>query len=143
MRTFILVLATLCVVSCGNPGSGEGDPASPADASKAASRERGGTITVGGETWTIVPSISCSVYPGGIVNIAGHAAENPELEVVIDWGEPNQARIAESDSEPGWHAIRDTLEIRVDGSKVTGHATFSEFSGGTGKRAEGSFQVGC
>ena len=143
MRTFIGVLATICVVSCGNPGSGEGDSASPAAAGQATSRERGGTITVGAETWTIVPSISCSVYPGGIVNIAGHAAENPDLEVVIDWGGPDQARIAESDSGPGWHAIRDTLEIRVDGRKVTGHATFSEFVGVAGNRAEGSFEVDC
>ncbi len=105
--------------------------------------QKGGTLTVGDESWTIMPAIQCSVYPGNVVSIAGHAAGNPELEIVIDWGGPNQARIAESDSGPGWHAIRDTLKVEIDGKAVRGTATFSQFATGTGKTAAGSFEVNC
>lgn len=144
MRTIegAVILAVMGFAGCGGPGGGNGGSASPA-VSQSGGQERRGTITVGEESWTIVPSISCSVYPGGIVNIAGHAAENPELEIVIDWGGPNQARIAESDSGPGWHAIRDTLNVEVDGKAVRGSATFSEYFTGTGDQAEGSFEVNC
>lgn len=137
-----VILLVTGISGCGGPDGGNGGSTSPA-ASQSAAKERGGTIAVGEESWTIVPSISCSIYPGGIVNIAGHAAENPELEIVIDWGGPNQARIAESDSGPGWHAIRDTLNVEVDGNTVRGSATFSEYFTGTGDRAEGSFEVDC
>jgi hypothetical protein len=132
----------MSIAGCGGPDGGNGGSASPV-ASQSAGQQRGGTITVGEESWTIVPSISCSVYPGDVVHIAGHAEENAELEIVIDWGGPNQARIAESDSGPGWHAIRDTLAVQVDGKTVKGSATFSEYFGGAGERADGSFEVNC
>lgn len=136
------ILAVMSIAGCSGPDSDNGGSESTA-ASQSAGQQRGGTITVGEESWTIVPSISCSVYPNNVVHIAGHAAENTGLEIVIDWGGPNQARIAESDSGPGWHAIRDTLEVQVDGKTVKGSATFSEYFSGTGDRAEGSFEVNC
>jgi hypothetical protein len=120
-----------------------GGETTSASGSQAEAAKRGGTITVAGETWTLVPTISCLVYPGPVVNIAGHAEGQPELVIVIDWGGPNQARIAESDAGPGWHAIRDTLNVQVSGKHVTGTATFSEYFSGTGKRAEGSFDIRC
>lgn len=132
----------MSITGCSGPDTGNGGSTSQAT-SQSAGQQRGGTITVGKETWTIVPSISCSVYPGNVVHIAGHAAENTELEIVIDWGGPNHARVAESDSGPGWHAIRDTLDVEVDGNTVKGSATFSEFFGGSGDRADGSFDVNC
>ena len=133
------ILVALSLAGCGGPDSGSASPA----ASQSAGQQRGGTITVGEESWTIVPSISCSVYPGNIVNIAGHAAENKELEIVIDWGGPNQVRIAEHDSAPGWYAVRETLDVRVDGKTVKGSATFGEHFGGGGAQSEGSFEVNC
>ncbi len=136
------VLAVISIAGCSGPDTGNGGSTSPA-ASQSTGQQRSGTITVGEESWTIVPSISCSVYPGNVVNIAGHAAENSELEIVIDWGGPNHARIAESDSGPGWHAIRNTLDVQVDGKTVKGSATFSEYFGGAGEQAEGSFEVNC
>jgi hypothetical protein len=136
------VLLVMSITGCSGPDSGNGDSASSA-ASQSAGQQRGGIIIVGEEAWTIVPSISCSVYPGNVVHIAGHGENNTELEIVIDWGGPNQARIAESDAGPGWHAIRDTLDVQVDGKTVKGSATFSEYFGGAGDRAEGSFEVSC
>ena len=136
------VLLVMSIAGCSGPDSGNSDSASPA-ASQSAGQQRGGTITVGEESWTIVPSISCSIYPGNIVNIAGHAAENAEMEIVIDWGGPNQVTIAEHDSAAGWYADRETLVVQVDGKTVKGSATFGEHFGGRGEQAEGSFEVNC
>lgn len=138
-RSTLATLAILALAGCGDGGNGS----SEGSGAQASGDEPGGTFIVGDESWTVVPSLQCSIYPGNIVSIAGHAAENPDLEVVIDWGGPNGARIAESDSGPGWHAVRDTLTIEIDGSVVRGRATFSDNSFGTGERAEGSFEVRC
>lgn len=139
-RISIAVLMFAIVAGCGGEG---GSAATSTSGNQPAPAERGGTITVGDETWTFVPSTQCSVYPGPVVSIAGHAAEESALEVVIDWGGPNQARIAETDSGPGWHAMRDTLNVEVDGKRVKGSATFSEYFTGTGKQAEGTFDIQC
>jgi len=107
-------------------------------------KERGGTITVGDESWVIVLSTQCSVYPGDVVSIAGHAASDPELEIVIDYGGPNGARIGSDGGGSGsWHAVRETLEVEIDGKRVRGTATFSEFFGGGGESRPGSFDVQC
>lgn len=137
----LAALVLLALAGCGGAGNDSGS--SQGSGGQAGGGEPGGTFTVGDESWTVVPSMQCSIYPGNVVNIAGHAAENPDLEIVIDWGGPNGARIAESDSGPGWHAVRDTLTIEIDGPIVRGSATFSENSFGTGERAEGSFEVRC
>lgn len=143
MRTLIIAMLgmLLPMAGCGgdnggsSPGAGEGGP--PA-------ATKGGTITVGEETWTLVPAISCFIYPGGgEISIAGHAKENPELEISLDWGGSNSVYVAESDSARGWHAIRETLEVRLDGRRVTGSATFSEYWTGTGDQQQGSFDFQC
>ena len=104
--------------------------------------KRGGTFTVGKQTWTLVPSTQCSIYPGNVVSIAGHAEEDPSLEIIIDYGGPDGARIG-PDSVSGWQAMPETLIIEIDGRHVHGEATFSEFFGGRGDKAEGSFDVDC
>lgn len=142
MRPILMSVISVFAVLSGCGGENGGATTST-PGNQPAAVERGGTITVAGERWTFVPSISCSVYPGPVVNIAGHAAEEPSLEIVIDWGGPNQARIAETDSGPGWHAIRDTLNVEVNGKRVKGSATFSEYYTGTGKQGEGSFDIQC
>lgn len=145
IRTLIgtALLATIGIAGCDSSNNENETAAKSATASQTMDSEKGGTFTVGEETWTIAPSIQCSIYPGNIVNIAGHAAGDRELEIVIDWGGPNQARVAKSDGEQGWHAIRDTLQVEVDGRTVRGSATFSEYAGGAGETAEGTFEVKC
>lgn len=145
MRTLIgaAVLIAAGIAGCDPANTDTSGDTAAATADQTNGSPRGGTFTVGDESWAIVPATQCSVYPGNVVNIAGHAAGNPELEIIIDWGGPNQARVAESDSGPGWHAIRDTLKVEVNGKAVRGTATFSEYATGTGKTAEGSFEVNC
>lgn len=140
MIRILLIAVPLLAAGC---GGGESDLSDGASGVAQAADKRGGTLTVGEESWTFVPSIQCSVYPGPVVSIAGHAEGNPSLEIIIDYGGPNQARIAESDSGPGWHAVRETLDVQIDGKRVSGTATFTEYSTGTGAQAEGSFDIQC
>ena len=87
-----VLLCTLLVGACGEADNSVATPAGTGQASAQAAskpvqapaprRERGGTITIGADTWKIVPSMQCSVYPGNVVAIAGHAEGERKLEVV-------------------------------------------------------------
>ena len=138
------IIATL-LVSCGSSD----DMTDPSEQTAAGTPqqadppgERGGTITVGGHTWQLVPSIQCSVYPGEVVSIAGHAASDPDLEIVIDYNGPTGVRIG-GEGPLGWYAMVDTLKINVDGKRVSGSATFNTDSAGVGRTAPGEFDVNC
>lgn len=144
MRLLILIAlaASLATAGCGTDSDNGGERTGSAPAAKSA---RGGTITVGEESWTFVPSTQCSVYPGNVVHIAGHAAEDPSLEIVIDYSPDDgyaEARVG-SDSGAGWHAMRDTLTFQIDGKHVVGSATFNVYATGTGESAQGSFEITC
>ena len=97
---------------------------------------------MGERSWTIVPSMQCSIYPGNVVSIAGHAAEDESLEIVIDYGGPNHVRIGEGRGAI-WHAVPDSIEMQIEGWRVTGSADFTEQFGGVGTPATGSWDVGC
>jgi hypothetical protein len=153
--TVILAMtASLVSVSCGgDSGDGQLDSVTAQEATTAPAaqkaapqkRQRGGTITVGEQTWTIVPSVQCGVYPGDVVAIAGHAESDKQLEIVID-NDPGGRSGVSVGSERGavsWHAVRDTLRIEVNGKQVRGTATFSAFLGGSGATAPGEFEVNC
>lgn len=120
----------------GSPSSGEASP------SESSSRQRGGIISVGDGTWTIVPSTQCSIFPGNVVSIAGRAAEDESLEIVLDYGGPNQVRIGEGDGAL-WHARSDTIEAEVDGRTLRGTADFTPDPAGTGEATPGWWEVTC
>jgi hypothetical protein len=147
MRILVTLASALILAIAGcssDDNSDDAGKAAPAETSQSSpAGERGGTITVGEESWTIVPSIQCSIYPGNVVSIAGHAAGDPSLEIVIDYGGPSGVRIGDGGSEVSWNAIRDTIKIEIDGTHVTGTATFSTGAGGSGESAPGSFDVNC
>ena len=130
-----LVAVASLLAGCGAETGSEQQPE--------AAVQRGGTLTVGTDTWTIVPAIQCSIYPGGVVSIAGHAAEDPSLEIVIDWCGPTGVRIGQDGSETSWFGTRDTIQMEIDGKTVRGTATFNEYSTGTGESRPGSFEVNC
>jgi hypothetical protein len=125
----------MTVAGCG----AETNPEEQADATV----DRGGTLTVGAETWTIVPAIQCSVFPGNVISIAGHAAEDPSLEIVIDYGGPTGVRIGDEGTGTSWFGVRDTIQVDIDGKTIRGTATFSDSSSGTGESQPGSFEVNC
>lgn len=142
MRTLIIIACVLTVTGCGggdNPSAPAVTPAVGGSAAPAA--ERGGSITVGEQTWVIVLK-SCQVHPGPIVNVWGHAESDPELEITIDYGGPNQVVVG-SGRDALWHARKETLEVQVEGRSVRGSATFTENFGGSGNTVGGSFEVNC
>lgn len=91
MRLTTVFISSLVLAALG-AGCGEGDgrgtttngatpetaaagPSGAPGVSSGTNRARTGVIEIGGETWTLVPAIQCSVYPGPVVSIAGHAIE--------------------------------------------------------------------
>ena len=152
-----LVLTAL-VAGCGEGdglgASGNGPPpeaaaAGPSGTPGASSRTspaRTGVIEIDGETWALVPAVQCSVYPGPVVSIAGHAAEDEAIEIVIDYdaqGGPVGVRVEKFNTTPSWSAGRDDLSFEIDGKHVKGEGSFTEFVGGSSRKAQGKFDVTC
>ena len=137
------VVVALAMVGCGSGKDANSEQAQSAAAGGAApAAERGGTITVGEVSWALIPAIQCSVYPGDVVNIAGHAASDPELEIAIDYNGPTGVRIG-GEGGLSWYAMKDTLNVQIDGKRVQGSATFNTDFSGAGQSAAGSFDVNC
>jgi hypothetical protein len=137
----MVVAATLACLGCGETARDD-STSSPSSTQSPAAGKRGGTITVGGQTWTIVPSTQCSVYSESMLNIAGHAEEDGSLEIVIDFGGPNQVRVGEG-RDALWHAVRDSINMEVDGRRVRGTANFTKSAEGAGPAVPGSWEVDC
>jgi hypothetical protein len=136
------VLLICSLAACGGDASDE-----PAAAASGGHHQRGGTITVGEQVFTFVPSIQCSVYPGNVVSIAGHATEDESAEITIDYtpdGDGPTGVTIGTDSRPGsWFSIGETLHFEIDGRHVRGTTTFSEYRGGNGRNEKGSFDISC
>lgn len=142
MRALIILSLLLAVAGCA-PDGGEPVSTSAQETQKRTAADKGGTITIGEETWSVVPAVQCSIYPGNIVSIAGHAAENSALEIVIDYGGPTGVRVGDDGSPESWRALRDTLEVEISGQRVRGTASFSQGLSSTAETVEGSFDVTC
>ena len=144
---------SLCLVmsltGCSDKGDNETNQVSTADSSTEAAPQakpaskRGGTITVGDETWTFVPSTQCSVYPGNVVSIAGHAKEDESVEIVIDWGGPAGVHVGQDSTDTSWHAVKDSIEVTIENKRVLGTASFATTSYSNQAVAEGSFDIEC
>ena len=145
MKRF-LTFALACAIAAGCSDGNNSGGGQSSVAQSSANATRGGTIAVGEQTWTIVPSTQCSIYPGNVVSIAGHAAEDPSLEIVIDDTTergPVGVSVGADRREGSWFAVRDTLQWQIEGQQVSGTATFRETRGGNGKSADGSFEIKC
>lgn len=104
-----------------------------------------GTITVGDRSWSLVPSIQCSMYPGPVVSIAGHAEGNPNIEITIDYdpgSEWTAAKVTGGADDLHLSAQDEDLTVRIDGKAISGSGTFKS-QWGTGPSARGSFDVEC
>jgi hypothetical protein len=125
------------------------EPGSPADAAATpAASPRTGSMTIAGQSWSIVPSVQCGVFPGDVVSISGHAATAESIEIVLDYDAqrgPIQARVQGENDDPHWLAGQGTaendLEFRIEGKRVTGSGTFTDMR--TQEKAKGSFDITC
>ena len=76
-----------------------------------------------------------------IVSIAGHAAEDPSMEIALDFGGPTGVRVGEGSD--AWHAQKDSINVQIEGKRVQGTATFFQYSGSPEATQQGSFDVSC
>ena len=129
-RLMILITLGLALAGCGgNDVAGE----------------RGGSIKVGKQTWEIVPAMQCSVFPGNIVSISGHAQSDENLAIVIDHDPDGRSgiRIGSERGDDGWYSVNGSLKFKIDGKNVQGSAQFSAFAGGTDDLVAGEFNIDC
>lgn len=167
-----LLLALLLLgVACGDDDDdAAGDPDSssnPGDASDATAQDdgspeseatnsapenggtsAGGSISIGEESWMIVPAVQCGIFGSDVVAIAGYAESNEDVEIVIDYDPGNDlvgVRVQGPNDAPYWLAgdgsVGDDLEFNVSGDTVSGSGSFYEF--GVGDPVPGSFEVTC
>lgn len=145
---------SLLAAACDSGGGSEANEAENAGSGDAVASEgdsRTGTITIGDETWTVVPAMQCGVYPGDMVAISGHAAENEAIEIVLDH-DPSSGLVSVyvkgPDSSPYWIAEDDAVAFEIDGKTVSGSGTFSigfgaQVADGQPRERQGSFEVRC
>lgn len=112
---------------------------------RTASAARTGSIEINGQAWTVVPAIQCGVYPGPVVAIAGHAAENKAIEITIDYDSNGlvQAAVGNPDGSLAWRSSDGSLSVSVEGGLVTGKGNFTSSVGGSTASAQGKFEVNC
>ena len=146
---YLSLSLAMAIAGCGSKDNNETNQASAAESSTAKQSQtkpaskRGGRITVGDETWTFVPSTQCSVYPGNVVSIAGHAKEDESVEIIIDWGGPVGVHVGQDRTDTSWHAVPDSIEVTIENKRVMGTASFSTSIYSTEVAAEGSFDIEC
>lgn len=146
---YLSLCLAMSITGCSNKDNNETNQTSAAGSSTAAAAQakpastRGGAITVGDETWSFVPSIQCSVFPGNVVSIAGHAKEDESVEIIIDWGGPVGVHIGQDGTDTSWHAVQDSIAVTIENKRVFGTASFATTSYSSKAVAEGSFDIEC
>lgn len=118
----------------------QGDTLAPAAAPRPA-----GTITIDGRTWTVIADVQCSVAPGPVVAIAGHAAEDKTVEITIDYNGnqgPTGASVTKPDGTVDWTAYA-SMNFQIERQRVQGAGYFTGTMRGIQKQAEGRFDVDC
>lgn len=104
-----------------------------------------GTITIDGRTWNVIADVQCSVTAGPVVSIAGHAAEDEAVEILIDYNgnqEPTGVSVKKPDGSVDWTAYA-SMNFQIERQRVQGSGYFTGMSGGAQTQASGQFDVDC
>ena len=136
-----LILATTLAGGCQQAE----DPATSAGPSQPQAPRKAGTITIDGRTWEVIADVQCSVLPGPVVAIAGHAADDEAVEIVIDYNgnqEPTGASVKKPDGTVDWTAYA-SMNFQIERQRVQGSGYFTGMSGGAQTQAAGQFDVDC
>jgi hypothetical protein len=150
-RWFGALAIVMAASGCNGEDSGaavqpKNDPAPQAPPpARTEAAARTGSIEIDGQAWTLVPAIQCGIYPGPVVAIAGHAAEDEAIEITIDFDSDGlvQAAVENPDGSLAWRSSDGSLSVSVDGGVVTGKANFTSSAGGSTATAQGTFKVNC
>lgn len=132
---------SIASLSCG----GEADNHSPLDQAekKTKAAQKGGTITIGEQTWNVIPSRQCGIYPGPTVAISGHSAADPSIEIIIDYDPKSNLkgiRIGPEMGDQTWNAVRSSVKGEVKDKGFSGTANFRR---GYAEVSPGKFNIDC
>lgn len=142
ISTFFSVAAAAALLGACQPAD---EPAPATAPAEAAAPSPAGTITIDGQTWNLIPDTQCSVFPGPVVSIAGHAAEDPAVEIVIDYSGaegPTGVSVTKPDGTVDWNAYA-SMNFQIERKRVQGAGYFTGTMRGVQKQAEGRFDVDC
>jgi len=106
---------------------------------------KAGTITIDGRTWDVIADVQCSVFPGPVVSIAGHAADDKAVEIVIDYAGaegPTGVSVKKPDGTVDWTAYA-SMNFQIERQRAQGSGYFTGMSGGAQTQAAGQFDVDC
>ena len=104
-----------------------------------------GVIEIDGRTWNVVADVQCSVMPGPVVSIAGHADEDEAVDIVIDYNGaegPTGVTVTKPDGTVDWTAYA-SMNFQIERKRVQGAGYFTGTTRGVQKQAEGRFDVDC
>jgi hypothetical protein len=138
----IISMATGCRQSGEPEPAAAGGPVAPAPAQAPAPA---GVIEIDGKTWTVMADVQCSVFPGPVVSIAGHAAEDEGIEIVVDYNGtegPTGVSVIHPDGSVEWNAAH-TMNFEIERQRVKGAGYFIGTLGGDTRQAEGRFDINC
>ena len=139
--------AALFVIVSMATGCGRGEEASSSAQAPAPAPEPApaGFIEIDGQTWTVVPDVQCSVFPGPVVAIAGHAAEDKGTKIVVDFNLPDGptgVSVVPSNGTTEWHA-ESAMNFDITGKRVRGAGYFAGSLRGAMRQAQGRFEITC
>ena len=139
--------AALFVIVSMATGCGRGEEAASSAQPPAAAPEPApaGFIEIDGRTWTVVPDVQCSVFPGPVVAIAGHAAEDKGTKIVVDFNLPDGptgVSVIPSNGTTEWHA-ESAMNFDITGKRVRGAGYFAGSLRGAMRQAQGRFEITC
>lgn len=142
-------LGTMLLTASLATGCGQPDPAPPAaepDAeAPATALAPAGFIEIDGKKWTVVADVRCSVKPGPVVSIVGHAAEDEGTRIVVEFdagGGPTGVSVVPSNGTTEWHAEH-AMNLEIVRKQVKGAGYFAGTLRGGTRQAEGRFDINC
>ena len=92
-----------------------------------------------------MPDIRCTVAPGPVVSIAGHAAEDKSVEIIIDYNGtegPTGVSVIKPGGTLEWVAYASMI-FQIERKRVQGAGYFTGMARGIEKQAAGKFDVDC
>lgn len=144
MKLGALIVITAMASACGR----DDEPATevPAAAAPAANASTPvGFIEIDGRKWTVIADVRCSVMPGPVVSIAGHAAEDKDTRIVVDFklpDGPTGVSVVPSNGSTEWNAEY-AMNFEITRKQVRGAGYFAGTRAGSTRQAQGRFEITC
>ena len=89
-------------------------------------------------------AVQCRVFPGPVAYVAGHAADDENTEITMDYSPDDglaSVAVADADGMRLWWAEDEAVQFEISGQNISGRADFSSPQGG--ETTEGRFDIRC